>query len=229
MRTYILFQLFMLFSSLLFGASKIGTYQHVWAINGLNIRSAPNAKAAKIGAFKFGDSLLIEATTTFTYREQFAPKPPGKKNAIYIESQWVKVNYKGQIGYIIDGYLLPIPCPNKKENSASYMQRMQRRFSVDTIESTSFICFSPSIKISFQPKESIEAHELNRIIKGLNLQEVLIFFNPFFLKKKSSLRGYFVPATTSFIINDKDWTNFAEFSLTEKQPKYVLLSLFFGC
>ena len=92
----------------------VGDTLYVWAESGLNLREAPGAKELKTGGVMFGDFVIVAEKTEIpfnvegiTYFDEDDPSRSGDPVILY--GNWVKVKTEaGNIGYVIDQYLLPI-------------------------------------------------------------------------------------------------------------------------
>lgn len=87
---------------------------NVLAINGLNIRLANSGESEKIGFIKFGESVIVENTFKFQYKETI-------DNRV---GNWIKINYKGKTGFVFDGYLSSFPVPRKGEKRENLYVRL---------------------------------------------------------------------------------------------------------
>jgi hypothetical protein len=63
----------------------------------------------KIGQVKYGEFVIIQDVFDFAYKDTINNRA----------GNWVKINYKGNIGFVFDGYLskLPVPKLNIKINN----------------------------------------------------------------------------------------------------------------
>jgi len=106
----------LIFSILLLSQISKGNYAekdtlNVLAMNGLNIRMANDGTSEKIGQVKFGETVVIENTFDFAYKDTIENRA----------GNWVKINYRGMIGFIFDGYLSKLPAPKlSKEREKPY-------------------------------------------------------------------------------------------------------------
>jgi len=198
----IVLQIFL--TSNLFFANTSKDYEYVWAINGLNLREAPNTKSKVIKKLTFGDSLKIIERTSIKYTNILIKKTKPEKHSIYLQSNWVKVIANGNEGFVIDGYLLDMPCPNQREQIDDYLSRMSNRFGLSELNekyplrfgtinfNTNQIMFPSGKRINFKEKEEKVEEEKTtesendyggeefRYFKGFTSSELLVFLNPFY-------------------------------------------------
>ena len=178
-------------------------YDYVWAINGLNLREEPNKNSKLIKKLQFGDSLKIVELTPFKFTNLLIREAEPEKHPIYLKSNWVKVIANGKEGYLIDGYLLDLPCPEIDEKINDYLTRMSNRFNTIRLQEkfpiksgiinfkTNQIIFSNDKRIDFEENkkdlkqnistesESDYVAETFKYFRGFKLNEILVFLNPF--------------------------------------------------
>lgn len=93
---------------------KVGDTLYVWAKSGLTLREGPSVKFARIDALGFGSPVVVVAKSEAPFNVQaFTPAPKeyliGRVEPVIFYGHWVKVRtHSGQIGNVIDQYLLPI-------------------------------------------------------------------------------------------------------------------------
>lgn len=93
---------------------EIGDTLFVWAKNGLNLRESTGTKSKILSKISFGEWLLVQEKSEETYNI-LAISPAestyyGKNtDPVIFKGNWVKViDSKGNVGYVIDQYLLRI-------------------------------------------------------------------------------------------------------------------------
>ncbi|MGK2861724.1 MAG: SH3 domain-containing protein [Chitinophagaceae bacterium] len=195
--------IFLIFSCSFVNMRASGVTLYVWSPNGLNIRSAPNTNAKILGALSFGDSITVIEKTTHTFTNLFIENHEEEKNPIYLKCNWVSIKVNERTGFIIDGYLLEIPCPNKNERINPYLDRMADKYKVLSLNASYMLRFGAvnfqSEQIVFpcdkgiswfrdtvsKTEDGIESEddyvsEEIKYFKGFSKQEILIFLNVFY-------------------------------------------------
>jgi hypothetical protein len=192
-------------SSLFLYGSDTGTQKYVWAIQGLNVRSSPNIKASIVKTLMFGDSIIILETTNIPYTKKVIDTLYFYNEPIYLKDAWVKIRAGSIEGYVVNAYLLVIPCPMHDEPMNEYGRRMAARFKHSdlsynlpiehgTVVGGGSQCEFPSGKLLGYSSEEDEKEILMKLgddfekegsggggyFKYFTLQEVLIFLNPFY-------------------------------------------------
>jgi Bacterial SH3 domain len=131
--------LFFLLSAVLFAAQPATAQQtYVWARSGLNLRKTPGFKSEKIATLPYGTPVQFLAYAQVTkgwnelagdyeiptvLRHEVLKSPDGERTYA-LQGSWVKVQAKGQEGYLFDAYLSDMPpCstappPNEAETVA---------------------------------------------------------------------------------------------------------------
>ena len=80
-------------------------YLNVLAVNGLNMRSQPEATSRVVTKVAYGKRVeVLEKTKT-------------ELQLGWIKDNWFKVKYRGREGYIFGGYLNQLPAPNGIEQT----------------------------------------------------------------------------------------------------------------
>lgn len=79
---------------------KKGDTLHVWAMNGLNLRTKPNVKSATIAFLPFDEIVVVVDSALRNVPYSSIDAGPFKINGF-----WVKVISGTKIGYVFDGYL----------------------------------------------------------------------------------------------------------------------------
>lgn len=110
---------------------QVGDKLYVWAKNGLNIRKGHSSKSSRLGTISFGDSVRVVEKTQYNYNAIGVTNSDRSQNLdnIILYGNWVKVeNSNGQIGYVIDQYLIRIRpyLPAKELNSSLYLKELNR-------------------------------------------------------------------------------------------------------
>ncbi len=93
---------------------EIGDTLYVWAKNGLNLRESAGTKSTILSKISFGEWLVVQEKSEETYN--ILGISPTKSNyynkntdPVIFKGNWVKViDSKGNVGYVIDQYLLRI-------------------------------------------------------------------------------------------------------------------------
>jgi len=180
--------------------NEINEVYYVWAKNGLNLRSSPTVEGKIITHIPFGDNLTFLKKTEHKYINKFVENGKFEKNPILLRSNWVRVKYKDLEGYLIDGYLLNLKCPDKNENIEKYLIRIGKENGFEKLKKKvkyefgkiTFNCSQINLpegkRISFQnstelknnKKQDASSVEFFWYFKGFTANEVLIFMNPFF-------------------------------------------------
>jgi hypothetical protein len=184
--------------------------KYVWAVNGLNIRSAPNIQGKIIKKISFGDSVLLLTTTGLKHKVVFMDSMYEYNRMLYLTGHWVKIKSGQTEGYAFDSYLLSVPCAREREALNDFAIRMSERFSQTTIADSfritqggnygmmqinSRVCnFPQGQNISFylpseiklpepdtQQIDHYEGSSAGFYFKGFSLQELLVFIAPFYL------------------------------------------------
>ncbi len=85
---------------------KVGDSLTVYIKGGLNLREKPSSKSPSLVIIPIGEKVLIkkQLLRKLNLHVNFA-------SIRTIKGYWVKVNYKGQTGYVFDGYLSSLPYP----------------------------------------------------------------------------------------------------------------------
>jgi hypothetical protein len=109
----------LVFSILLFNQIAEGNYAvkdtlNVLAMNGLNIRLANNGSSGIIGQVKYGGSVIIQDVFDFAYKDTIDNRA----------GNWIKIKYKGIIGFIFDGYLSKFPVPKLSKDRENTYERL---------------------------------------------------------------------------------------------------------
>lgn len=173
---------------------------HVWAKNGLNLRTKPNLNGKIINHIPFGDSLTFLSKTEQKYISKFVEIGEIEKNPILLQSNWVKVKYKNVEGFVINGYLLNLKCPDKNEGIEKYLIRIGKEYGSKKLKKKvryefgelHFNCSQVNLpegkRISFQDSNELKISkksdssvvEFLWYFKEFTANEVLVFMNPFF-------------------------------------------------
>jgi hypothetical protein len=97
----------------------VGDTLYVWAISGLTLRSAPNAKAERVTVVPYGATLvsLEEKLNIYSNNVDIKTVPAYvnggmKHEALFLHGRFIQVKYGEQIGYVFDGYLSVLPTMN---------------------------------------------------------------------------------------------------------------------
>jgi Bacterial SH3 domain len=98
---------------------KPGDTLWVWAKNGLNIRSEPNASSSVLGKIENGNKVIMldypEKGVSFSIEEikKTVVEDPetGKKRQIHfnLDGYWAKIQYGSQVGFVFDAFLSKLP------------------------------------------------------------------------------------------------------------------------
>ena len=84
----------------------------VLATSGLRMREAP-INGSSVTTIPYGEEVKILKIEAYDLREEFRRTYDG------ISVTWPKVEYKGKVGYVFDGFLCRLPAP-KLENTEFY-------------------------------------------------------------------------------------------------------------
>lgn len=93
---------------------EVGDTLYVWAKSGLNMREGPGTNSEVLTSLSFGTQVIIIEKSDISYNIKACdPTPPdyelGKSDPLILYGHWVVVrDSSGQVGYVIDQYLLPI-------------------------------------------------------------------------------------------------------------------------
>lgn len=97
-------------------AYKKGDVLHVFAKSGLNMRASTGTSGKKLLKIPFGSDVTIVTDNTPTVSFSVTELKGYK-----ISGVWVKVDYKGQKGYVFDGYLSSMPLPKTTTTLIGYL------------------------------------------------------------------------------------------------------------
>lgn len=100
--------LFVTASSFAINDYSSGDELYIWATSGLNMRSAPDAKAEKVGKIPFGSQVKVVDTEPKAHPFKYTmvrAQHEGKEVKWTVNGYWVKVDFDGQQGYVFDAYL----------------------------------------------------------------------------------------------------------------------------
>lgn len=97
-----------------------------WAKSGLKIREDVGFKSEVIETIPFGESLVSMAWKGEYSRDYFEildtyKVEEGKKQPVIFRGQWVKINFKGNIGYVFDAYLSKLSPPKKRYDLKDFL------------------------------------------------------------------------------------------------------------
>ncbi len=102
--------------------------KYVWNTNGSTLYSSPSSKADSVGHVNYGESIsileVIEGGSVEVpiYKAKKAIQDPGELRDYQLSSNWVKVHYDNQSGYILDTYLSSIPPPDSSHDMGFIME-----------------------------------------------------------------------------------------------------------
>lgn len=171
------------------------SFKYIWTKGGMNLRVSPNISSKVIGKIPFGDSLIVLTTTQIRYTNLLLENAREEKHSLFLKSHWVEVLVNNKIGYMIDGYLLDIPCPSENESFQRYLSRMAKnnttsslvgnfklrfghvRFDSDIIE------FDEGQKVNYVKESEVENQYFEselRYFQGFNPSELIVFLDPFY-------------------------------------------------
>lgn len=88
-------------------AQDSSKHMNVLAVNGLNMRSQPDANARVVTKVPFGKQVEILERTNIDLQLG------------WIKDHWFKVSFRGREGYIFGGYLIELPAPTEVSETAS--------------------------------------------------------------------------------------------------------------
>ena len=117
---------------------ELGDILYVWAKSGLNVRVSPWTDSNVIAKLPFGESVLVLGKTDKTYNVMGIDTiniyrvPNLKVEPIIFNGNWVQIQtLDGQVGYVIDQYLLRYKVQSVDGNFASGLNL--KIISIDTI------------------------------------------------------------------------------------------------
>lgn len=107
--------IFVSFLGLFFASSifAIGDYSkgealYIWATSGLNMRTAPDAKASKTANLPFGTRVIVIDKEVRSHPFRYT-MVASEKASWAIDGHWVEVQFGDMMGYVFDGYLSKLP------------------------------------------------------------------------------------------------------------------------
>lgn len=98
---------------------KVGDSLTVYINSGLKLRQKPSSKSDALTTIPIGKKVFIkkQLLREFKHQDSFA-------SMRLLKGYWVLVEYKGQLGYVFDGYLSSLPYPvifkNKPDEKKGY-------------------------------------------------------------------------------------------------------------
>lgn len=184
------------------------SYKYVWAINGLNLRESPSTKSKLLSLIPYGKSVDVLEITEKSYINNFINNGGEEKHPILLKNQWVKIKYEDRIGYVIDGYLLEMETPRKKELPNQYLRRISKEFGYKKLSKEYevkhgkliFDCHQVEFlnkSISFTLEEMKNNNDSSVVemlwyFRGFTTNEILVFMNPFFDIEKNGENQFLV-------------------------------------
>lgn len=96
-----------------------GDALYVWAPSGLNMRAEAKANAQKITKIPYAEQVIIVDRKLFehpfSYTMAKGESLAGQEISWKVKGHWVKVEYKGESGYVFDAYLGQYPALSVQE------------------------------------------------------------------------------------------------------------------
>jgi Bacterial SH3 domain len=136
----VFFLLFIATQSYAIDYYKPGDTLWVWAKNGLNIRSEPNASSSVLGKIENGNKVIMldypEKGVSFSIEEikKTVVEDPetGKKRQIHfnLDGYWAKIQYGSQVGFVFDAFLSRFPTILNRQ----YETKTDEDFHVDCLK-----------------------------------------------------------------------------------------------
>lgn len=176
--TAILFMIGLGFSGL---AQETETILYNMATSGLNLRSQPKSQSRVVTKIPYGTKMKVEERTGI------------KGQSGWIEDEWIKVEFRGRMGYVFAGYLSEMKAPEKRKKSGSLTTALNefadRAFvtekqAVETIEAESLHCYQPfkgQVELETETQNGLTSTTLtfpsSDIFDAYILLEALLYWN----------------------------------------------------
>ncbi len=159
--------------------------QKVYAFSGLKLRQSPHMNAKVIKIIPFGENVLVKERTEIINTVE------------WLKGTWIKVQYNGREGYILDSFVSALPMPSndyeltQRDADISYplISWVEKNFKItassDTIEDRNYYkiiqYFEDSIVLC--RKESTHAFEATVEIPNIRISEAYNLVKSMFLTK----------------------------------------------
>ena len=136
MKKALFFLVFIIFSqNPLFSINQYveGDTLYVWAEGGLSIRDSNSISGKRIGVIPYGEKIITLSRKIFKINDVTIKLTSKHKDddgneylGMTLKGQWAKINFKGKIGFVFDGYLSKYPAPILRDKGRS--ERLEAYF-----------------------------------------------------------------------------------------------------